>query len=241
MASITKEARRVTLAWRNAVVDHTPPWAKRAFGPAAHYLDMLFIDHGIFRVIYLNRHRLGEGAWRAAQPTPGQLKRIARDGVRTIVNLRGERMCGSYWLEKQTCERVGLQLVNYQMRSRAAPSRAEILGARDVLQRIAYPALIHCKSGADRAGLMSVIYRHVRDGWPIERARSELALRFGHIRQANTGILDRFFDSYVDYNRHTPIEFFDWVETVYDAEALKNAYQSQGWANRITDSVLRRE
>lgn len=233
--------KRVTLAWRNWVVEHTPPWAKRTFGPTAHYLDMLFIDHGIFRVIYLNRHRLGENAWRAAQPTPGQLKRIARDGVRTIVNLRGERMCGSYWLERQTCERVGLQLVNYQMRSRAAPTRAEILGARDVLQKITYPALIHCKSGADRAGLMSVLYRHVRDGWPIERARGELALRFGHIRHANTGILDRFFDSYVDYNRLTPIAFFDWVERVYDPEALKNAFQSKGWADRITDSVLRRE
>ena len=31
--------------------------------------------------------------------------------------------------------------------------------------------LMHCKSGADRAGLMSVLYRHLHEGVPIEEAK----------------------------------------------------------------------
>jgi protein tyrosine/serine phosphatase len=184
---------------------------------------------------------LGPAAWRAAQPTPGQIKRWARGGLKTVVNLRGERMCGSYYLETAACREAGLALVNYQMRSRAAPSRAELIGAREVLNRIAYPALIHCKSGADRAGLMSVLYRHVREGWPIEKAVAELSLKFGHIRQANTGVLDHFFACYIAENKERPIDFYEWVETAYDPDTVKQSFQSKRWADRLVDGVLRRE
>jgi len=66
-------------------------------------------------------------------------------------------------------------------------------------------------------------------------------LKYGHIRQAHTGILDYFFERYLEDNAERPIAFFDWVETVYDPDELKRTFQSKGWANRIVDSVLRRE
>ena len=101
----------------------TLPWGRQVFGNARSYLDMLFVDHGIFRVAYLNRYRLGERAWRSAQPSPHQIRAMAREGIRTIVNLRGERRCGSYRLEKSACERYGITLVNFHIRGRRAPSR----------------------------------------------------------------------------------------------------------------------
>ena len=52
---------------------------------------MLFVDHGIFRLVYPNSHRLSDKAWRSAQPAPHQIRRFAKAGIRTIVNLRGER------------------------------------------------------------------------------------------------------------------------------------------------------
>jgi len=36
------------------------------------------------------------------------------------------------------------------------------------------------------------------------------------VRQGKTGMLDFFFEDYIKYNKHTPIEFMDWLETVYD-------------------------
>ncbi len=35
--------------------------------------------------------------------------------------------------------------------------------------------------------------------------------------------------------------FFEWVDAVYDPTELKRTFRSKGWANRLVDSVLRRE
>ncbi len=246
MAKFAKPLRsalkRVGVSARRGAVAHAPDWLKRSLGPVVSYLDMLFVDHGIFRVIYLNKHRIaGTDGWRAAQPTPHQVARLARSGVKTIVNLRGERLCGSYWLETAACARHGVKLENFQVRSRAAPTRAELHGARDLFERIEYPMLMHCKSGADRVGMMSTLFLHVRHGVPIAEATAQLSLKYGHIRQADTGVLDHFFECYLDYNDKTPIKFFDWVDTVYDPQEVGQTFNANGFANRIVNSVLRRE
>ena len=57
---------------------------------------MVLADHGVFRLAYLNRHRVSDKVWRAAQPAPHQLAWFASQGVRTIVNLRGGREHGSW-------------------------------------------------------------------------------------------------------------------------------------------------
>lgn len=245
MQKIAKDQRRALRrklrGIRQGVVDASPAWLRRTAGPVMLYADMLLVDHGVFRLFYLNRHPLGTRAWRSAQPAPHQLARIAALGVKTVINLRGARVCGSYWLEQSACARHGMKLVDYQVRSRAAPSREELLGARDVLASVEYPILLHCKSGADRAGLMSAMYMIVREGVSVAEAKQQLALRFGHIRQSDTGILDYFFERYLADNARSPMAFFEWVERVYDPEELKRTYQVKGWANVLVNRVLRRE
>jgi protein tyrosine/serine phosphatase len=245
MGKIAKNQRRamrnVMRAWRQGIVDRSPDWARLSLGPFVNWADMLLVDHGLLRLFYLNLHRLGRGAWRSAQPAPHQVDRIARLGVRTIVNLRGPRLCGSYWLEQQACHKSGIRLVDYQVRSRAAPTREEILGARDLLRCIEPPILFHCKSGADRAGLMSTLYLIVVENVPVEEARRQLSLKFGHIRQSDTGVLDYFFERYLEANAASPIDFFEWVERVYDADEVKRAFTAKGWANLLTNRILNRE
>ena len=41
------------------------------------WLNMLANDHGIFRVVYLNLHKVTPQFWRAAQPTPRQIAALA--------------------------------------------------------------------------------------------------------------------------------------------------------------------
>lgn len=226
---------------RQTIADSTPQWARRVLGPVASYADMLLVDHGVFRLFYQNRHKLANGAWRSAQPAPHQIRHLARKGIRTIVNLRGERHCGSYWLERQACAQSGIRLEDFQVRSRAAPSKAEVLAARDLFKRIEYPMLMHCKSGADRAGLMSALYLIVREQMPVATAVGQLSLKFGHVRQADTGILDHFFERYLEHDAKNPIGFFDWVERVYDPDELKRSFAAKGWANVLINGVLRRE
>jgi protein tyrosine phosphatase (PTP) superfamily phosphohydrolase (DUF442 family) len=239
--AVWSRVKRVTRGWRVAAIERTPPWLRRAFGPVAWYADMLVIDHGFFRLFYVNQHRLGAHAWRSAQPTPHHIRALKRRGLRTVVNLRGERLCGSYWLEQAICARKGIKLVDFQIKSRGAPSRATIRAARELFDTVEYPMLMHCKSGADRVGFMSALYRFFREGAPIEEARKELSLRYGHIRQADTGVLDRFFETYLEDNRRRPMPFLEWVDTVYDADALKREFRSAGWARRLVDEILKRE
>ncbi len=202
---------------------------------------MLVLDHLVFRLAFPNRHRLSTEAWRAAQPLPHQIRDLPRRGIRTVVNLRGESNSSTYAFEKAACREAGLELVDFTIRSRAAPTRAEVLAARDLFDTLRYPVLMHCKSGADRVGLMSALYLHTRHDVPISEARRQLSLRYGHIRQADTGILDEFFDAYLAYAAGNPIEFYDWVATVYDPKEVAKRLHSQGWANRVVDKVFRRE
>lgn len=233
--------RRKSKASRQALHEHTPGWIRRTFGPAAGYADLMLMDHGVFRLVYQNRHRLGDKAWRSAQPAPHDIAQLKRMGIHTVVNLRGASLSSSYWLEQAACRRHGLVMVDCVLRSRAAPSVAELLAVRDVLERVTYPILVHCKSGADRAGLMSVIYMHVVEGQPIEQAVRQLSLRYGHIRQADTGVLDHFFDCYIADNIREPIAFYDWVETVYRPRDVLATFRANGFASRIVSDILRRE
>jgi hypothetical protein len=88
---------------------------------------------------------------------------------------------------------------------------------------------------------MSTIVRHVRDGVPISKAKEQLSWRYGHIRSADTGVLDAVFDRYLEDQAKTGISFWEWVDTVYDPEQISRSFKARGWANRLVNGLLRRE
>ena len=205
------------------------------------WVHMVFVDHGIFRFIYLNLHPVSHKFWRAAQPTPGQLRQAARDGIKTIVNLRGGREFGSWPLEREVCESKGLVLVDFVLRSRGAPDRERIASAAKFFESLEYPALAHCKSGADRAGFMSALYLLVHEKRPLDEALRQLSWRYGHFKFAKTGILDEFFERYRREGLEKGISFQTWVETIYDPSALEREFKTNSWGDWLIDRVLRRE
>jgi protein tyrosine/serine phosphatase len=205
-------------------------------------LDFLLNDHAFLRVMFSNAHWIGPDMVRAAQPWPYQLKYWKRDGIKTIVNLRGGFDASFYALEKDACQRLGLAMVDFTVTSRAAPTRAQILGAKALFETIQYPALMHCKSGADRAGIMSVLYRHFHLGDSIRDAMTELGLRTLHVKQGKTGVLDYVFERYLTDAEPQGISFLDWVMSdAYDPKALKADFQGSWWGTLLTDRLLKRE
>lgn len=178
---------------------------------------------------------------RANQPSPRQLERYARQGIKTILNLRGKSDTGYYLLEREACERLGLTLVDFRMHSREPPSREQVRGAKALFETMQYPALMHCKSGADRAGAMAVLYRHLKMGEPIEAAVEQLRLKYLHVRQGKTGVIDYFFQRYLEESKTSGKSFLDWVEQDYDQQAIKAAFIGEWWANVLVDKILRRE
>jgi len=205
------------------------------------YKDLMRKDHGFLRVKFSNIHDIGGGMFRANQPSPTHLKRWSDQGIKTILNLRGESPKGYYLLEKEACEALGLTLINYRMYSRDVHTKDKILGARDLFETIAYPCVMHCKSGADRTGIMSTLYRHFKMGDPIEQATQQLSLRYLHMKSGKTGMLDHFFQTYLDYNAQTPMSFSDWVSGPYDPETVKANFYSKWWGRVLTEGLFKRE
>jgi protein tyrosine/serine phosphatase len=227
---------RLVVALRLARGAMDTPW-RRALG----YFEHVFVDHAMFRYVYLNRHTVVPDVERAAQPSPHHLRAAARRGVRTVVNLRGARPCASYLMERAVCAETGMQLVDFVLTSRAAPSPADILAFDALIAGAERPMLLHCKSGADRAGLASALYLLLHEDRPVEQAMGQLALRYGHFRTARTGVLDAVFTAYKRDNDAAPIDFRTWVATRYDPAAVTSAFRSRRLADLVADRLLTRE
>lgn len=151
-------------------------------------------DHGLLRKFYDNTHEVSsEKLWRSYQPSPADLKKWKERGVRTIVNLRGDAPSGFYFLEEEACRKLGLDFVSFRVFSRDAPSKEILHDARKLFKNITYPAMMHCKSGADRAGLMATLYLFFHEGAPLDEAMKQLSFRYGHVKHGKTGVIDYTF------------------------------------------------
>lgn len=206
------------------------------------YLDYLWNDHAYLRLGFSNAHWISDELARANQPWPHQLAAWKRQGIKTVINLRGGFDASFYALEKAACERLGLTLVDFTITSREVPSRARVLGAKRLFETIAYPAMMHCKSGADRAGIMSVLYMHFRKGRTIREALDQLHLRYLHVRAGKTGVLDYTFERYLEEGEPAGLSFLEWVESpAYDPAGIKADFRAAWWGTALTERLLRRE
>jgi len=203
--------------------------------------DLTWGDHGFLRKRFPNRHDLGGGMYRENQPSPERIAVLAEEGIKTILNLRGPSPKGFYLLEKEACEAHGITLINFRVYSRDVHTPTKIRAAKELFETIDYPAVMHCKSGADRTGFMGVLYRHFHMGDTIAVAvESELTLKKLHVKQGKTGMLDFFFADYVRAAEGRDISFIDWVESEYDPADVKARFMEQWSGNPITE-ILRRE
>ena len=132
--------------------------------------------------------------------------------------------------------------MDFTVASRDVPTAAQILGAKALFETVEYPALMHCKSGADRAGLMSVLYMHFRQGLPIREALAQLSFKYLHVRQGLTGVLDWVFERYLAEGEPAGLSFLEWVQSpAYDPPALKAEFRAGWWGKLLVDRLLRRE
>ncbi|HEV2531969.1 fused DSP-PTPase phosphatase/NAD kinase-like protein [Phenylobacterium sp.] len=205
------------------------------------YWDFLWQDHAVLRLAFRNAHWVADDLARSNQPWPHQLADWKRRGIRTVISLRGGTEGSHHVIERAACEALGLRLVTFRLGSREAPSAGQVRAAKALFETIAYPAVIHCKSGSDRTGLMGTLYLHLRKGLPIRQARRQLGLRFGHLAHGETGLLDYVFERYLAEGEPAGQTFLQWTQSpAYDPVALKAAYRTKGPARWI-ERLLSRE
>ncbi len=210
-------------------------------GRTVAWIDALFIDHAVFRLVWGNLAPVIPGkVYRCNHPTPHRLRRMARRlGLRTLINLRGRTRSGSDALSREAARGLSLDFHDMAFESRGAPQRDRILRLHQIYQTMRMPAIMHCKSGADRAGLAAGLMVLFEGGSAADALR-HLSWRFGHIRQARTGILDAFFLRYQREGEGRK-PFLDWLRDDYDEAALRRDFHANGLASFVNDWVLAHE
>lgn len=205
-------------------------------------VDHLWNDHAYLRLGFSNAHWISDELVRTNQPWPFQLRAWRDRGIKTVINLRGGFDASFRALEVEACKRLGLELVDFVIASRDVPTADKVLGARDLFETVRYPVLMHCKSGADRAGIMAVFYKHFRQGLSIRDALGQLSPRYLHVKAGLTGVLDYIFERYLTDGEPAGMSFVDWVRSpAYDPVALKAQFKASWWGTALNDKLLRRE
>ena len=70
----------------------------------------------------------------------------------------------------------------------------------------------------------------------------ELSLRYLHVKQGKTGVLDYVFERYLAEGEPIGQSFIDWVMSdAYDPVAIKADFRSQWIGTLLTEKLLRRE
>src|SRR6056297_3014061 len=118
----------------------------------------LWFDHAVLRKVWTNQFQVAPDVYRSNQPTHDRFVRLKAMGVRSVLNLRGAGGAAHYLTEEESCRRLGLTLVNCTLQARDAAPRANIEALIAAFREIERPFVMHCKSGADRAGFAAAIY-----------------------------------------------------------------------------------
>ena len=115
-----------------------------------------------------NFHQVDEHVYRGAQPNGPGFAGLAKIGIRTVIDLRGERS------EENDVERAGMHYVYLPWSGFKAPDKAQIEAVLALLNdRSQWPVFVHCKHGVDRTGTAIACYRIAHDHWSNQQALAE--------------------------------------------------------------------
>ena len=126
-----------------------------------------------------NFHQVSPTFFRGAQPTQNGFELLAKQGVKTIINLRAaDEKSGA---EKQWAQAAGLRYFNVPFKGYGRPTDAQVQEVLTVIETVEnQPVFLHCKRGKDRTGTIVACYRIAHDQWTREKALAEAkSLRLG--------------------------------------------------------------
>lgn len=165
------------------------------------------------------------GVYRSGQPLGEDIHRwTAKYGLKTVVNLRGgesdERVQG----ELAAIADLKLDYYDIHLSNTKLPSADQLRELARVLETAPRPMLIHCKAGADRTSVGSVMARMALAGDDYQAARSQCSLYYLHV-DTDPDHVAGCLDQYEAYCRDQGVgtggwqEFLAWVTTQYNPPA----------------------
>jgi protein tyrosine phosphatase (PTP) superfamily phosphohydrolase (DUF442 family) len=182
-------------------------------GAGGYYIYVRFVTTNFNYVVR------GE-VYRSAQPSPGQLEAwIPKYGLKTIINMRGESF-SDFPGEMAVARQLGVTVINISLPSSQMAKSPQLMRLAEAIETAERPILLHCREGADRSGLASVMARMAIGGKTYARSREQLDIRFLHI-DATASHVTAVLQEYEDYCRAQGTgtggwkEFRQWLFNVY--------------------------
>ncbi len=124
-----------------------------------------------------NLYKVNANLYRGGQPTEAGIRTLAKMGVKTIIDLRGEDARAKR--EENWAKAAGMRFINVHESNWRKPTDESVDG---ILKQIDLtenqPVFVHCKHGSDRTGTVIAVYRITHDGWSAKQANDE-AKKFG--------------------------------------------------------------
>jgi protein tyrosine/serine phosphatase len=152
-----------------------------------------------------NLHAVSAGIlYRSAQLSKNETRLAVQEyGIKSVLNLRGAHE-GQHWYDDEIAAsgELGLAHFDYPLSSKRFVTAQQIEEILDIVRAAPKPLLIHCKSGADRSGLVAALYRYSDTGASAVDADRELSLVYGHFPylMSRSGAMDDSFWAFVHNN-----------------------------------------
>lgn len=105
---------------------------------------------GVHNFTHVDRH-----LWRGGAPTSEGYERLSALGVRTVIDLRAERLSAA---DLRAPARAGLPVVRVPVRDGQAPAQDQVARFLSAVERSPGPVFVHCGAGVGRTGSMAAAY-----------------------------------------------------------------------------------
>jgi protein tyrosine phosphatase (PTP) superfamily phosphohydrolase (DUF442 family) len=156
--------------------------------------------------------------YRSAQPSSVELKRwIEELSLRSVINLRGERVSSWFKKEQAVTEAHGVDLYSIALGNGAMPPLKALRQLINLLDTAKRPVLLHCAHGIERSGIASAVAVLLAGGDVVE-TREQFGLTYGFIPRVDEH--PKMLDDYEQWLAmrgwsSTPDRFRRWVENDY--------------------------
>jgi protein tyrosine/serine phosphatase len=139
--------------------------------------------------------------YRSAQLDRDEFEHVIKSyGIKSILNLRGKDP-GRPWYDEEMAISKALAVTHYDygISARQFVTARQIDEILQIVRSAPKPILVHCRSGADRTGLVAALYLAKIDGVKLDRVDAQLSLIYGHFPYltSKTIAMDESFWSYV--------------------------------------------
>lgn len=130
-----------------------------------------------------NIHTVVDGVlYRSAQLNRAQFDHVIRQhGIKSILNLRGGHLTDAWYADEiAVSKELGVTHFDYPISARRRVSPEQIADILSIVRSAPKPLLIHCRSGADRSGLVAALFLLDAEHADAAAADQQLSVAYGH-------------------------------------------------------------